>query len=89
MRRSQKRKKDSHIKQLFVHSGSACIKTVRKHVDEIDPRMIIALSLSKFIVNQKKKKSLTQQVVKIDHLNIARLIFPRLRQISYHDCHKF
>ena len=36
-RRSQKRKKDSQLKQLFVLAGSVGIKAVCKHVDEIDP----------------------------------------------------
>ena len=36
--RSQKRKKDSQLKQLFAHSGSAGIKSARKYIDEIDPR---------------------------------------------------
>ena len=35
--RSQKRQKDSQVKQLFALSGSACVKAARKHVDEIDP----------------------------------------------------
>ena len=30
-------KKDSQVKQLFVALGSACVKAVCKHVDEIDP----------------------------------------------------
>ena len=37
MRRSQKRKKDSHVKQLFALLGSACVKAASKNVDEIDP----------------------------------------------------
>ena len=30
--------KDSQVKQLFVLSGSALVKAVHLHVDEIDPR---------------------------------------------------
>ena len=37
-RRSQKGQKDSQVKQLFALLGSACVKDVRKHVDEIDAR---------------------------------------------------
>ena len=29
--------KDNQLKQLFALSGSACVKAVHKHVDEIDP----------------------------------------------------
>ena len=36
VRRSQKRKKDTQLKQLFALSGSACVKAVSKHVGEID-----------------------------------------------------
>ena len=36
--RSQKRKKDSQVKQLFLLLGSVCIKAACKHIDEIDPR---------------------------------------------------
>ena len=32
-----KSQKDSQIKQLFELFGPACVKTERKHVDEIDP----------------------------------------------------
>ena len=35
--RSQKHNKDSQLKQLFALLGSAGIKAVCKHVDEIDP----------------------------------------------------
>ena len=35
--RSQKRKKDSQLKQLFALLGSARIKAAHKHFDEIDP----------------------------------------------------
>ena len=38
--RSQKCKKDSLVKQLFLLSGSECIKAEHKHVDEIDPRCL-------------------------------------------------
>ena len=38
-RRSQKRQKDSQVKQLFALSGSVCVKAVHKHVDEIHPRV--------------------------------------------------
>ena len=34
--RSQKRKKDSQVKQLFELFGSVCVKAGRRHVDEID-----------------------------------------------------
>ena len=34
-------KKDSQVKQLFALLGSASIKAVRKHVDEIDSRLPI------------------------------------------------
>ena len=34
---SQKRKKDSQDKQLFVLLGSVCLKGARKNVNEIDP----------------------------------------------------
>ena len=37
MCRSQKRQKDSQLKQLFALLGSAAVKAVYKHVDEIDP----------------------------------------------------
>ena len=37
-RRSQKRKKDSQLKELFVLLQSAGVKAVRKHFDEIDPK---------------------------------------------------
>ena len=37
-RRSQKRQKDSQVKQLFAILGSAWVKAARKHVDKIDPR---------------------------------------------------
>ena len=36
VRRSQKFKKDSQIKQLFALLGPACVKAAHKHVDEID-----------------------------------------------------
>ena len=36
-RTDPKREKDSQIKQLFAISGPACVKAVRKNVDEIDP----------------------------------------------------
>ena len=35
-RRSQKRKTDSQVKQLFALLGSASVKVARKHVGEID-----------------------------------------------------
>ena len=38
MRRSQKCKKDSQLKQLFALLGSACIKAACKHVGEIETR---------------------------------------------------
>ena len=31
-------KKDSQLKQLFALSGSASIKAVHEHIEEIDPR---------------------------------------------------
>ena len=34
--RSQKRRKDSQVKQLFALSGSVCLKAARKFVGEID-----------------------------------------------------
>ena len=37
VRRSQKRKKDSQVWQLFALLGSARVKAARKYVDEIDP----------------------------------------------------
>ena len=37
VRRSQKCKKDSQLKQLFALLGSAGVKAGRKHIDEIDP----------------------------------------------------
>ena len=37
-RRSQKCKKDSQLKQLFVYLGSAGVKAACKHIDEIDPQ---------------------------------------------------
>ena len=37
-RRSQKRKKDSQVKQLLALLGSARVKAAHIHVDEIDPR---------------------------------------------------
>ena len=33
-----KAQKDGQIKHLFVLLGSDCVKAVRKHVDEINPR---------------------------------------------------
>ena len=36
--RSQRRKKDSQLKQLFALAGSASINAAHKHVDEIDPK---------------------------------------------------
>ena len=36
--RSQKRQRDSQVKQLFAFLGSAQVKAETKHVDEIDPR---------------------------------------------------
>ena len=36
--RSQKRKKDSQVKQLFALSGSVRVKAAHKHADEIDPK---------------------------------------------------
>ena len=33
-------KKDIQLKQLFLLSGSACVKAARKHVDKIDPRSV-------------------------------------------------
>ena len=38
MRRSQKGKKDSQVKQLFSLLGSALVKAARKQVDEIATR---------------------------------------------------
>ena len=38
--------KDSHVKQLFVLSGSAWVNAAHKHVDEIDPRNRTNVSLS-------------------------------------------
>ena len=38
--RSQKRKKESQVKQLFALSGSVGVKSGRKHVGEIDPRFL-------------------------------------------------
>ena len=35
--RSQKRKKDSQIKQLFALLRPACVKAASKYIDEIDP----------------------------------------------------
>ena len=35
--RSQKCKKDSQLKQLFVLLGSASVKAARKLIDEVDP----------------------------------------------------
>ena len=35
--RSQKPQKDGQLKQLFALLGSAGVKAVHKHVDEIDP----------------------------------------------------
>ena len=40
-RRSQKLKKDSQVKQLFALSGSAGVKAVHEHVDEIDPSHLV------------------------------------------------
>ena len=37
--KSQKRKKDSQVKQLFALLGAVSLKEVRKHIDEIDPRL--------------------------------------------------
>ena len=37
-----KAQKDSQVKQLFALFGSACVKAVSKHVDEIDPRVLTA-----------------------------------------------
>ena len=37
LRRSQKRKNNSQLKQFFALLGSAGVKIARKHVDEIDP----------------------------------------------------
>ena len=37
--RSQKSKKDSQVKQLFMLSGSAHVKAALRHVDEIGPRL--------------------------------------------------
>ena len=37
--RSQKRKKDSQLKQLFVLTGSVSVKATCKHVDEIYPSL--------------------------------------------------
>ena len=39
-RRSQKRQKDSQVKQFFALLGSACVKDVHKHVDKIDYRWL-------------------------------------------------
>ena len=36
-RSSQKRKKDSQLKQHFALLGSASVKAAHKHIDEIDP----------------------------------------------------
>ena len=36
-RRSQKHKKDSQLKQLYLLSGSVSVKALCKHVDEIGP----------------------------------------------------
>ena len=44
-RRSQKRQKDSQVKQLFALLGSACVKAARKHVDEIDPRSLVKIRI--------------------------------------------
>ena len=37
MRRSQKRKNDSQLKQLFALLGSAGVKVACEHINEIDP----------------------------------------------------
>ena len=39
--RSQKHQKDSQVKQLFSISGSALVKDARKHVDEINLRLLL------------------------------------------------
>ena len=36
--------KDSHVKELFLLSGSAFIKAAFKNVNEIDPCLVIAMS---------------------------------------------
>ena len=56
VRRSQKRKKESQLKQLFALSGSACLKALRKHIGEIDPTWckMSADKLKKVVVNATK-----------------------------------
>ena len=56
--RSQNHQKDSQVKQLFALSGSVRAKAVRKHVDEIDPRMACQLILS-YLMKKKKDNNIT------------------------------
>ena len=46
MRRSQKCKKDSQVKQLFALSGPVCLKAAHKHVHEIDPWCALCLNFN-------------------------------------------
>ena len=41
VRRAQKCIKDSQLKQLFALLGSGHVKAACKHVDEIDPMMLL------------------------------------------------
>ena len=40
-----KAQKDSQVKQPIVLSGPACVKAVHKHVDEIDPLVVVVRHL--------------------------------------------
>ena len=59
-RGSQKRKKDSQIKQLFALLGPVCLNAARKHVGEIDPR-----SQSSVWVPQQQQQQQQLRVLKL------------------------
>ena len=56
VRRSQKQKKDSQVKQLFALLGSAGIKAGHKHIDQISPTKLLKM-------HRNAEKALTMAVV--------------------------
>ena len=53
MHRSQKCKKDSPVKQLFVLLGHARVKAERKNIDEIDLLNLFTVKLMNFEIDPR------------------------------------
>ena len=74
-RKSQKRKKDSQLKQLFAPLGSVGIKAARKHIDEIDPSFRVSSGLFFWFVFSQEEMSKVEAKYGINHLLDTSLSF--------------